>query len=54
MKEVFFKSKTSTADYRMIGATGAETAKRENQKIRKSMGNNLMSETGADVKFFQR
>jgi len=36
------KSKAGTADYRLIGATGAETEKRENQKIRKSMGNQLM------------
>jgi len=46
------KDKAGTADYRMIGATGAETAKRENQKNLKSMGNNLMSEKGADVKLF--
>ena len=30
-------NKASTADYRMTSATGAETAKRENQKILKSM-----------------
>ena len=35
------KDRTSTADYRMTGATGAETIQktRENQKIQKSMGN---------------
>jgi len=31
------KNEAGTADYRLIGATGAETETRENQKIQKSM-----------------
>jgi len=41
MSKVFFKSKTSTADYRMTGATGAETEKRENRKSLRVWGNQL-------------
>ena len=47
-------TKQAQADYSGRGAAEADTASktRENQKNLKSMGKQLMSETGADVKSY--